>query len=384
MQWSLFVLILIGQWSSFTCKMYEYHFVSEKKTWEDAQSHCRKKFTDLAILNNKKDVETLLDRKPANSSDFWIGLNKLGNNNRTWHWSLPSVETSLSDDECWREGEPNDYNGKENCVMTQKDQKWADHSCGEKGFSLCYNDTSSGGKFHLIKREKTWLEALKHCREKYTDLVSGTTQLQNASKMLSDELKKLWDKKNIAIGRFRDSWKWSCGRTSSFRNWNDCNSNDDGTDKRKCAVIKDNGTFESKKCTSTFPFVCYKDNLILIKEEKTWEEAIDYCREKHEDLVSIGDLFAQRWVQEKAKNATTDCVWLGMRYSCVVEFWFWVSNEAMSYTNWVPGRETGDCDMSGAMEINGTNYRWVSLSDETKLNFICLNKTGDDHQQSWT
>ncbi|XP_076018591.1 uncharacterized protein LOC143010244 [Genypterus blacodes] len=212
-----------------------------------------------------------------------------------------------------------------------------------------------------------------YSEEKYTDLVSGKTQFQIASKMLSNEFKKLDEKKNIVIGLLRDSWKCSCGRSSSFRNWNE-HSKDNGRDRRNCAVAKENGTFESKDCTSTFPFVCYKDNLILIKEEKTWEEAIDYCREKHEDLVSIRDLFAQRWVQEKAKNATTDCVWLGMRYSCVVEFWFWVSNEAMSYKNWVPGRETEDCDMSGAMEINGTNYGWVSLSDETKLNFICLNK----------
>lgn len=114
------------------------------------------------------------------------------------------------------------------------------------------------------------------------------------------------------------------------------------------------------------------DRLILIKENKTWEEAIYYCRENHVDLVCIPDRFTQSLVQEKAKNATTEYVWLGMRYSCVVEFWFWVSDEAMCYENWADDRKTGDCDMSGAMESQGPDYRWVSLDDGEKLNFICV------------
>ncbi|KAF7645924.1 hypothetical protein LDENG_00196120 [Lucifuga dentata] len=113
------------------------------------------------------------------------------------------------------------------------------------------------------------------------------------------------------------------------------------------------------------------DNVILVKQEKNWEEAIDYCRENYVDLVSVPNQFTQMWVQEKAKKANTSRVWLGMRYTCVFEFWFWVTDMPVCYKNWGPNK-TEDCNMSGAMGRQQP-HQWISLSDETKLNFICAN-----------
>lgn len=112
------------------------------------------------------------------------------------------------------------------------------------------------------------------------------------------------------------------------------------------------------------------DKTILIKQEKTWEEALDYCRENYNDLVSITNLDEQRWVQDKAKNASTPYVWLGLRYTCTLEFWFWVSDEAVNYKNWASAGKKDDCDMSGAMDRGG-EHKWFSRPDETTYNFIC-------------
>lgn len=43
----------------------------------------------------------------------------------------------------------------------------------------------------------------------------------------------------------------------------------------------------TKSCTARFPFVCYKENVVLVKEEKTWEEALEHCRALGYELVSL-------------------------------------------------------------------------------------------------
>ncbi|XP_071767034.2 snaclec rhodocytin subunit alpha-like [Centroberyx gerrardi] len=170
------------------------------------------------------------------------------------------------------------------------------------------------------------------------------------------------------IGLFRDSWKWSDGSNSSFRYWPPhVPENPQGN----CTVTRldPQGRWDSDRCNETKPFFCYDDGMILIRENKTWDEALDYCRRKHDDLVSIHDSDIQKWVQERAKMADTPYVWLGMRYTCTLDFWFWVSDEPGCYENWASGNGTGDCGTAAAMEKEGGH--WVSLPDDRKFNFIC-------------
>lgn len=43
------------------------------------------------------------------------------------------------------------------------------------------------------------------------------------------------------------------------------------------------------------------------------------------------------WVAARAKRASTSHVWLGLRHTCTVDLWFWVSREGTCYHNWAPG-----------------------------------------------
>ncbi|KAI4808623.1 hypothetical protein KUCAC02_000676 [Chaenocephalus aceratus] len=227
MQWSLFVLILMGQCVIFTCHLYEYHFIRKEMSRYEAQSYCREHFTDLATVSNMRDMERM--RNSSQTTGTWIGLHmhtKRGGN-KPWRWSLPGVEYKESE-ALWENGEPKD---SENCVeMDENDEN--------------------------------------------------------------------------------DDCKW-----------------------------------DVESCAEDNKLICYNDKVILIKEKKTWDEALDYCRAKHRDLVSITDRHQQRWVEKRAKMAETAFVWLGMRYTCTLDLWFWVT-----------------------MKKEG---KWYERREGESLNFIC-------------
>ncbi|XP_045898908.1 macrophage mannose receptor 1-like [Micropterus dolomieu] len=360
MQWSLFLLILMGQWSFFTCHLYEYHFIGEEKTWDEAQKYCKQNYTDLATVTNMADVRRLLDAT-GQQREAWIGLYNQTNDNKMWHWSLPGVEFNDSETR-WGDQQPNDCRGVENCVCIDPKTSWNDVLCTENYKVICYNETNQSNEFKMIENQMTWPQAQKYCREHHTDLVSGLNQAMLIRNITSE---RTW------IGLFRDTWRWSDGSSSSFRS-SDLKlfTNQEGNKKCAMAELNGSGKWDSDDCSKTKPFFCYEDKVILIKESKTWEEALYYCRENYSDLVSITNPHQQMWVQERAKNASTDFVWLGLRYTCTLDLWFWVSNDGVNYTNWDPDRKSDDCGMSGAMDRGG-QHQWVTKPDNNKFNFIC-------------
>lgn len=129
------------------------------------------------------------------------------------------------------------------------------------------------------------------------------------------------------------------------------------------------------------PFLCFslpKGNLILIQENLTWIEAMSYCREHHVDLVHITDKEIQGKVAEMAKNATSAHIWLGLRYTCKLNFWFWTKSTLDCYQNWAPGQGSErkyECGVTGAIEATG-RQQWVGLNETEQLNFICSVCTG--------
>ncbi|XP_078020510.1 C-type mannose receptor 2-like [Epinephelus lanceolatus] len=372
MQWSLFLLLLMGQCSFFMCHLHEYHFVNQTKTWTEAQQYCREHHTDLATVSNMTDMKRLRD-SAQNQDGAWIGLYSDPERNERgmwhWQWSLPGLEFNDSESR-WHEGEPNDYGSKnEKCVL-MKNHKWNDIPCSYNHKCICYDERKQSNKtFHLIEDKMSWPQAQSYCREHHTDLVSGDQQLED------NEFKREYRSNEVVwIGLFRDSWRWSDGSSFSFRYW-DLELFRDEDSSKKCAVTLLDGKWSSDECNKTKSFFCYDvssmtDKMILIKENMTWDDALKYCRMNHCDLVSITNHDEQRWVQEKAKKANSPYVWLGLRYTCTLGFWFWVNEEMVTYKNWVTGVPADDCDMSGAMDRGG-EHKWFKKNDNEKFNFIC-------------
>ncbi|XP_062410799.1 macrophage mannose receptor 1-like [Sardina pilchardus] len=216
-----------------------------------------------------------------------------------------------------------------------------------------------------VKDWRNWIDAQRYCREEHTDLASVRNQAEN------DQIEEVrGDSQGPWIGLFRDAWEWSDGSSSSFRHWGTGEPDDLGL---ACTEIMPSGQWKDADCKHPdgSHFICYEDELVLVRENKTWREALQYCREHHVDLVSVTSERVQRWVSERAKGASTAHVWVGLLH-CYNLGWYWVSGQNVSYSNWTPGHEQVGSDQQrlGAVESGGG--QWVSdLTEADQLNFIC-------------
>ncbi|XP_056316921.1 C-type mannose receptor 2-like [Danio aesculapii] len=295
--------------------------------------------------------------------NIWIGLHKTSV--YKWHWSSGDPALFLN----WTSPQPA-YS--EECTVMYNGQ-WINEACDNTRVFICYN-MSRGLVF--VNQSIKWRDAQSYCRQKYIDLVSVRNQNENQQleKFIKDSQKfgsEVW------IGLFRDSWQWSDQSNSSFRYWDTGEPNNVG---ENCAVIgtKAQRGWADVFCNNRqFPFVCHEDKLIVIQQNLSWSEALRYCRQHHVDLVSVQSVEMQRRVMNVVKLASTKAVWLGLRHSCALGIWFWVSGETVCYQNWAPGNGTSeeDCEptvRSGAVQSGG-NQTWISRPETDRLNFICRN-----------
>ncbi|XP_048012447.1 CD209 antigen-like protein C isoform X3 [Megalobrama amblycephala] len=104
-----------------------YFISSEKRNWAESRRYCTERGADLIIINNREEQEFV-----KNSSDsFWIGLTDSDVEGR-WKW----VDGTNMTSGFWGSGEPNSYNGDEDCAMIYS-SGWADYPCNDAFRWIC-------------------------------------------------------------------------------------------------------------------------------------------------------------------------------------------------------------------------------------------------------
>ncbi|KAM4592693.1 snaclec 7-like [Odontesthes bonariensis] len=97
----------------------------------------------------------------------------------------------------------------------------------------------------------------------------------------------------------------------------------------------------TQSCDAHLPSICVYDNVVLVKENKTWEEALQHCRDLTLpnnnllfDLLSLQPGNEHDFVMQKILEANTEEVWTGLRF--LAGEWLWVNGADMLYTGLPP------------------------------------------------
>uniref|UniRef100_H2ZT55 C-type lectin domain-containing protein n=1 Tax=Latimeria chalumnae TaxID=7897 RepID=H2ZT55_LATCH len=350
----------------------EYILVKENLTWPDAQNYCRTHHKDLVSIHSREEVKTLLGKYGnVSENSLWIGLEKNASKDQ-WMWSSGEPVNFTN----WDETQPNNKGQREDCVVMEGPGKWHDYFCTSSQFYVCFNGSRSSGdlKYHFIKEKKNWFEAQDTCRENYTDLVSITSQqeLWNITSITGGA--------NVWIGLYQNPWQWSNGDESSFQYW-DINEPNNIADN-VCVGMwlkhkgdghpSEVGKWDDFQCnTSHQHFLCYKAKFILVKENKSWFDAVQYCQEHYTDLVSVTSPELQMEVAEIARKSSGDRVWIGLSRDLLYQVWLWEDQNKFNYTNWGEGVQTYSLTNHCGFLDAHKNFTWGIHCCFSEFNFIC-------------
>ncbi|XP_065820943.1 uncharacterized protein [Labrus bergylta] len=221
----------------------------------------------------------------------------------------------------------------------------------------------------------TWTNAQTFCKNKFADMIT----------IRDEEDNKNYYSAHGWIGLYRENstfeWKWSRrDEVANFLFWEDDLPDDGGN----CAYKK-NGELGWRRtsCVGYHYYLCQDEKLVLVKEEKTWEEALMHCRALEAadqskpasaynnyryDMATLLTPDDHKFAQEKSHNATTDEVWTGLRY--LAGYWLWVGGEDVNNKDLQSCTVDGFC---GVLPKEGSEFYSIRSCHE-KRNFLCYKK----------
>ncbi|XP_041840810.1 aggrecan core protein-like isoform X3 [Melanotaenia boesemani] len=231
-----------------TCLPRQYHYVGQPLNWTEAQTNCRKTYTDLATVTNIEEVIQLLST--TNTSAAWIGLYS----EIDWKWS-DGFNGNGSEYRNWHtfSYQPDFVSAVQFCVCIGDGGEWWDDDCSITYPFFCNRGTQMDPQFVLVNERKTWSDAQRYCRENFTDLVTIRNNTEN------QRVQSLVPGGDCAwIGLYRDAnFYWSDRSSFSFSNW-DRITNVIGSMKVICGVtnLYILGSWGFLSCDTRIPFVC--------------------------------------------------------------------------------------------------------------------------------
>ncbi|XP_047662654.1 secretory phospholipase A2 receptor-like [Tachysurus fulvidraco] len=355
----LLLLIFSASTSPVHSHLTSFHFVPGCMNQSEARQACRDKYTDLVTVYSDKDNSELakLVIKDGVGSG-WIGLSR---NNLSEKWSNgdPVTYRNLTGD-C----------GTSSCCTMKADGLWESLQCTVTRHFMCYEQdaTSQTNNYHLILENKTWYEAQRYCRQRYTDLVSIRDQQHNEEVMI----KGLNSSTPFWIGLLCDDWQWIDGGISAYRNWH-WQSGEPYPSSHNCVVLSGERWY-SWLCNNLYPALCYYNYIHVSEEALSWEKALDYCdKGNRTGLLQIESEHDQTDVEnELRRRRVSEPVWVGLRQSQLFGFWIWPDGKAVfPYSNWDEGKQPEHQLSQHCGAVVPQSYRWKDMNCEAQYKALC-------------
>ncbi|KAK7893207.1 hypothetical protein WMY93_022359 [Mugilogobius chulae] len=298
----------------------------EKKTWIEALEYCRSNHADLASVASDGEMALI-----------WKALSLQNMTAACLDWAA-----FLAGDWHWVDGQPLEF------------EAWG--------------DGVTSWKYVNVPIPMSWHLAQLYCEINYTDLAPITqlycttnyTDLAPVSNQRDrDDLHDLCAYK-CWIGLMRnpvnpDVWEWSGGANVSANFWGEGEPN--GRNSGENVAIMNKGEWYVSLPSLPHPFFCYKVH--AVRQRKTWYEALDYCRQNHQDLASVAsETELMLMGKELRKELSTQNIWIGLQF--LAGEWVWVDGQTFSFESWGPNPKPTcrSIDYScGAIKVSGVNQR---------------------------
>ncbi|XP_056586843.1 macrophage mannose receptor 1-like [Triplophysa dalaica] len=361
------------------CAALKYIFVNEKKTWTEAQSYCRDKYTDLVTVENEQAMEKLLNiMDNYNSIDLtWIGLYDDLN---SWKWTLEDKDFFKEGEKLfrnWNNPGPGN-NGEQSLCVNIENGRWIAKSCSTAYFFVCYDGRVNASESYVpVSQSKSWTQAQSYCRQHHSDLVSVKNESEN-QKIL------------YLLQNYYDSWidlyrtrSRSDQSNSTFINWMTGEPNNAGNSENCTAVsFSDAGEWTEQNCNYQLPFICYSATALesrqyhFISVNKSWSEAQTYCRQNYTDLATIDNRTEMNSVMNTVNGSYNGSAWIGQYDE--VNSWrlslddsgFYQEGER-EFKNWnhQPDNYRGN-ELCVYMDVEDGS--WFDSSCDNTLPFVCF------------
>lgn len=131
-------LVPLTGWIFSSGLLRQYHYVSDPKNWTEAQNYCRETYTDLATIENTKEMNQLINTvsSAGNNSEVWIGLySKI-----EWRWSDDYKGSIAAEYRYWYTSQTYFYNGSNDlCVGINYHWLWQTLDCSSNFSFICNN-----------------------------------------------------------------------------------------------------------------------------------------------------------------------------------------------------------------------------------------------------
>ncbi|GAA6084681.1 macrophage mannose receptor 1-like [Tachysurus ichikawai] len=216
-----------------------------------------------------------------------------------------------------------------------------------------------------ITSKMSWIDAQSFCRSTYTDLAAIATAEENLKVMNNVQFYQ----SSIWIGMNRSSsgsWHWCDGEPTSIFSWKVGEPNN-YLQNENCVCVNVYG-WNDYTCSSLLSFMCHW-NIILVKQKKTWEEALQYCKENYIGLACVSSLTKTIMADSEIAQADTVSVWSGLRFMNAK--WFWLTGERVQSAYALPSCPAQNYRCGARNHITHT---WENRDCNEELNFICYQK----------
>ncbi|KAI2668394.1 Macrophage mannose receptor 1 [Labeo rohita] len=277
---------------TFFCGETKFILVKEKKTWEEALQYCRTHHTDLASITNKRQLQLTKNKTSESQTErVWTGLLYLDGE---WSWAN---NNPLGDQVLLSECPAHDCGARniKNDTWEDRDYRSCNHirflTLSEKTVSpIIFLDFSTVGSLRLILFDY-------ECFKLHTFFCYKIT-------FILVKEKRTW-KEAVQNTSNINQFLWSDGHPFSFSKWEQGQPNNfDGN--QNC--VFSSFMWADYSCNNLLQFSCYKAVFILVKEMKTWEEALQYCRTHYTDLASITTERQLQLIKMQTQEKQTDSV----------------------------------------------------------------------------